>query len=71
MKTQEGKYDAEAENVLRQTDASVVLLSVMGGNKGNGFSVAVRPPEMGPAIQKAMPTLLRNLANLIESQSNN
>ena len=38
-----GKYDAEAERVLMETNAEAVVLVVYGGKRGSGMMCRVRP----------------------------
>ena len=56
-----GKYDDLATLVAHQAEALGVILVVIGGNKGSGFSVQA----VGP-IAHELPSLLRNLADSIE-----
>ena len=58
-----GKYAVECERDLRETEASAVLLIVLNGKKGNGFSMATLYPE----LMAAVPSILRDMANEIES----
>jgi hypothetical protein len=37
-----GKYDKECEQVLRENQAELVVLMVIGSVKGSGFSVSAR-----------------------------
>lgn len=37
----EGKYDAEATAARESAQAGAVLLIVLGGNRGNGFTVQI------------------------------
>lgn len=57
-----GKYGPEARELMQALAAKGILLSVFGGIKGHGFEIA------GDAefIEK-MPTILRDIANQIES----
>lgn len=57
-----GKYDDAATAARESTKAAGVLLIVLGGEKGSGFSVQV-PPEMVASI----PDMLRHMANQIEA----
>lgn len=63
-----GRYDAEVCSVMESACADVVLLIVVGGDRGNGFAVAVNNGELspGPALC-AVPTLLRAIADGIET----
>jgi hypothetical protein len=40
-----GKYDEEVRLVQKATDAALVLLVVVGGDRGTGFSVAAIDPK--------------------------
>ena len=57
-----GKYDDAATAAREATKAEGVLLIVLGGEKGSGFSVQI-PPEFVARI----PAMLRRLADEIES----
>jgi len=56
-----GKYDQTATVARITTGAKGIVLMVIGGDKGSGFSVQA-PME----IQMNLPQLLRNLADEIE-----
>jgi hypothetical protein len=59
-----GKYDLECEHVRKVTAVQGVLVLVLGGNRGSGFSAQV------PAIAVAMiPGFLREMATLIEQDA--
>ena len=60
-----GKYDDLAALVQREASADVVVLAVMGGKKGPGFSVAMRS-DATAAIIATMPAILRVMADEIE-----
>jgi len=62
-----GKYDALATHVREQSDAEGVVVIVLGGNKGNGFSVQTTRP-LSPAVLAA---ILRAAAMDIENSDNN
>ncbi len=57
-----GKYDDIATAAREQTDAKCIVLVVLGGNRGNGFSVQatadVHPDDLV--------TVLRKVADQIE-----
>lgn len=57
-----GKYDDYCTEVRDKTDAVGVVMIVLNGNLGSGFSVQI-PVEM---VVK-LPDLLRKVANDIES----
>jgi len=57
-----GKYDDAATAAREATKAEGVLLIVLGGDKGSGFSAQI-PPE----IVARVPALLRHIANEIEA----
>jgi len=60
----QGKYDLECEHVRKVTGAQGVLVLVLGGDKGSGFSAQV------PAIALGMiPGFLREMAGLIEQDA--
>lgn len=59
-----GKYDAECATVQLTTDAHTVILVVVGGDRGDGFSVVSRDPDAG----KKLPHMLRNMADQIEGK---
>lgn len=62
-----GKYDEEATMVRLSTMARAVLVIVLGGNRGQGFSIQSDHPD----ILKAMPSMLRNIADQIEQDTKN
>jgi len=57
-----GKYDAEATWVRRRTKASGVVLIVLGGDRGQGFSA-----QATLEITLSLPRLLRTIADEIEA----
>ncbi len=65
--TGSGKYDAEVRAVMAGSAATVVLLVVVGGNRGHGFSVAVNDASL--SAEQALtevPSLLRAIADGID-----
>lgn len=54
-----GKYEAICLTACEAAAAQAVLLIVLGGNKGSGFSVACHDPK----ITRELPKLLRSLAD--------
>jgi hypothetical protein len=59
-----GKYDDECSFVRIETHAAGVLLLIIDGDKGSGFSV--QAPLL---VQVALPALLRELADNIEADT--
>jgi hypothetical protein len=64
----EGRYDALADGVLRETDADAVILVVLGGNKGSGFTLSCKGEVVDQAHAR-LPALLREIADSIEHQA--
>ena len=62
-----GKYDGEATWVQARTQAPGVLLMILDGNKGNGFSIASFDIQATLEITILLPKLLREMANQIEA----
>ena len=60
-----GKYDDACTNARRETEAVGVILIVVAGKHGHGFSVQTADPD----LEKQLPTLLRYTANLIEIEN--
>ena len=61
-----GKYDEYATVVREHTEADGVILIVIEGNQGSGFSVQ----SVTPGLNEKLPELLRHLANEIEQDLN-
>lgn len=59
-----GKYDSLCETALLSTQAQCVAMLIVGGFRGNGFSVSTRDPN----LLRTLPALLRATANNIEAQ---
>lgn len=59
-----GKYDDLCTLVRERAQAQGVILLVLGGHHGEGFSV-----QCLPTLIAAIPVLLRDLATEIERQS--
>ncbi len=57
-----GKYDEAATTARELTGAAGVVLIVLGGSRGNGFSVQVR----SEFLLRRLPVMLRDLAEQIE-----
>jgi hypothetical protein len=58
-----GKYDSECTQDLLKTQATAVLLIVLGGKKGSGFSMAT----IDAATIAMVPAILRDTADQIEA----
>jgi hypothetical protein len=58
-----GRYDAECTAARTSADARAVLLIVVGGNRGHGFSVQCVDGD----IEATLPRLLRDVADDIEA----
>lgn len=58
-----GKYDGLCSMMIEQTAADAVLVLVLGGHMGNGFSVQSREAD----ITSLLPRLLRQVALQIET----
>lgn len=57
-----GKYDKECEEILLRDHADVVLVIVIGGKRGDGFSLSGVNPFVIPNIA----AILRHVADSIE-----
>lgn len=57
-----GKYDHLCTIVRQGTNAEGVIVIVIGGDKGDGFSV-----QAALGVTQALPELLRRLADNIEA----
>lgn len=66
MATGPGKYDAECARILVENGATLVLVAVLGGEKGSSFSVNTIDPELAGKL----PAILREIANQIEGGDN-
>ena len=58
-----GKYDDQATRVREETSAAGVVLIVIGGDKGPGFSV-----QGSAALIASLPQLLEEMAESIRRQ---
>lgn len=63
-----GKFDKECEQLLMLNSADAVMVAVLGGPKGSGFSIAVTKWNKAPVMQ-ALPGVLRSIADQIESDN--
>lgn len=57
-----GKYDEETTALQEKYQAGGVLLIVLGGTKGHGFSVTATE-----SLTEVLPSMLRNVAQQIEA----
>lgn len=60
-----GKYDEVATLARQLAQAEGVLVAVINGNKGSGFSVQ----SIEPDIVEKLPTMLRAMADCIEADA--
>lgn len=60
-----GKYDDVCTMVHKETDATTVVVIVIGGNKGHGFSVVTKSLGM----LSGLPIALRDVADEIEADA--
>ncbi len=60
-----GKYDQECTMVRTETDAELVLLAVINGKQGSGFSVQAE----ARVDLRQVPRILRLIANQIEADA--
>jgi hypothetical protein len=58
-----GKYDAEATLVMESAHASDVVVIVIGGDRGEGFSV-----QATLSVTRQLPKMLREIADQIEPE---
>lgn len=65
MSKEEGDYTDEAKAILKKQEADGVIIIVMGGTRGHGFSVATKNPQ----IIKLAPSMLRLVAGDMEIQN--
>jgi len=59
-----GKYDLVCEHVRKVTSAEGVLVIVINGDQGQGFSC-----QLTPALLPMVPALLRHVADQIEADA--
>ena len=63
-----GKYDPEVRAAMAATQADAVLLIVLSGDRGSGFSLAINDARLSPEeVLSEAPALLRALADRIDS----
>lgn len=61
-----GKYDKETTMVMEATNAQGVVLIVIGGDRGDGFSVQATL-EVTLALPMILPMMLRSIADQVEA----
>jgi hypothetical protein len=64
----EGKYDSICTKVREETKAAFALVIVLGGDKGEGFSLQMDAARVDPKFMLKVPTFLRNVADGVEKQ---
>lgn len=57
-----GKYDDVTTAILLDLEASGVLVGVIGGKRGSGFSISLASPSMAPVVV----SVLRSIADELE-----
>lgn len=57
-----GKYEPEARQVIESSKAQAVLVIVLAGDRGTGFSIV----STDPRIMAGVPPVLRNVADQID-----
>lgn len=60
-----GRYTDEGEALLESTGAACVILLVLGGKKGHGFSIS---SSKGPVGGRKAAAILRSFADEIDGQ---
>ena len=62
------KYDPECIKLIRQVDAELIILVVVNGNLGSGFSITIddRKIDSSKAISE-IPGLLREIASRMDN----
>lgn len=64
------KFDELCARVREEAKASAVLLIVVGGPQGSGYSVqSVEPLQHGTGFATALPRLLREMADEMEGKN--
>ena len=61
-----GKYDDLCEAMVRATEADGVILIVLNGNRGSGFSASLTIDPATSGAPEKIPTVLREVATQIE-----
>lgn len=62
----EGRYDADAQRILREQEAKAVLVVVIEGKKGFGMSMACLPEARDLGFGAKFAALLRRVAESID-----
>lgn len=62
-----GEYNAETTALRKQLGAAGIILIVIDGDRGNGVSIQT----IDPGLHLQLPTILRTLANNIETVEGN
>jgi hypothetical protein len=64
-----GKYDPELRQAQASTHAGVVVLIVVGGDRGDGFALAVDESWVAPAdALSQVPGILRAIAESVDEK---
>lgn len=64
-----GKYDPELRQAQESTDAGVVVLIVVGGDRGDGFALAVNEQYAAPEdALRQVPAILRAMAEAVDEK---
>lgn len=62
-----GKYDGACNELVRSTGGEIVVVMIVDGKRGSGFSIAVRQDKRDAEIVMVeLPHMLRDLADKIE-----
>lgn len=62
-----GKYDDQAERLINELRAEMVMLFVLNGKDGHGMSVCLNASEPdAKKLSDGIPNLLRHMADMIE-----
>lgn len=59
-----GKYDDECTRIMEDQQAEGIILIIVGGKKGHGFSC-----QATPQVVAGLPQILRNVALELESSA--
>lgn len=63
-----GKFDKECEVVLTAVNADAVMVAVLGGVKGSGFSLSIKR-ECRTTVLLELPSVLRSIADQIDADN--
>lgn len=61
-----GRYDGTCSAVILATDADAVILIVLNGTNGSGFSVSCRQ-DLALTMREEIPRLLHKVADKLEA----